>query len=73
MDQPIFIDNVQGMEVATLREIVEALRETYCGSVGVEFMHIQDPDQALDPGTYRDRGAQSHGFHRSGKRAILDA
>jgi 2-oxoglutarate dehydrogenase E1 component len=21
------------------------LRETYCGSIGVEFMHIQDPDQ----------------------------
>ena len=28
---------------ATLREILATLRETYCGSVGVEFMHIQDP------------------------------
>ncbi len=28
---------------ATLREILETLRETYCRSVGVEFMHIQDP------------------------------
>jgi 2-oxoglutarate dehydrogenase E1 component len=27
----------------TLREIVETLRETYCRSIGVEFMHIQDP------------------------------
>jgi 2-oxoglutarate dehydrogenase E1 component len=45
MDRPIFIDNVLGRETATLREIVAILRETYCGPVGVEFMHIQDPEQ----------------------------
>jgi len=28
---------------ASLREIVETLQETYCRSIGVEFMHIQDP------------------------------
>jgi len=30
-------------ENMTLREIVQALRETYCGSIGAEFMHISDP------------------------------
>ncbi|HJS86616.1 MAG TPA: 2-oxoglutarate dehydrogenase E1 component [Acetobacteraceae bacterium] len=45
LDRPIFIDNVLGRETATLREIVAILRETYCGHVGVEFMHIQDPEQ----------------------------
>ncbi|RNC73237.1 MAG: 2-oxoglutarate dehydrogenase E1 component [Desulfuromonadales bacterium] len=30
---------------ATLREILDTLRETYCRSVGVEFMHIQDPQE----------------------------
>jgi len=44
-DRPIFIDFVLGRESATLREIVGILRETYCGPIGVEFMHIQDPDQ----------------------------
>ena len=29
---------------ATLREIIEFLRETYCGTVGVEYVHIQDRD-----------------------------
>ncbi len=29
----------------TLREILERLRSTYCGSIGVEYMHIQDPEQ----------------------------
>ena len=45
LDRPIFIDNVLGRETATLREITRILRDTYCGSIGVEFMHIQDPDQ----------------------------
>jgi 2-oxoglutarate dehydrogenase E1 component len=30
---------------ATLGEIVATLRETYCREIGVEFMHIQDPDE----------------------------
>jgi 2-oxoglutarate dehydrogenase E1 component len=28
---------------ATLQEIITLLHETYCGEIGVEFMHIQDP------------------------------
>ncbi len=29
----------------TLREILDRLRTTYCGSIGVEYLHIQDPEQ----------------------------
>jgi len=32
-------------EQQTLREILQALRETYCGTVGAEFMHITDPTE----------------------------
>ena len=45
MDRPIFIDNVLGRETATPREILPILRQTYCGPIGVEYMHIQDPAQ----------------------------
>lgn len=31
--------------VATLREIVEVMHETYCREIGVEFMHIQEPGE----------------------------
>ena len=41
----IYIDNVLGLENPTLEEILTRLQETYCGTVGVEFMHIQEPDQ----------------------------
>lgn len=30
---------------ATLAEIVSTLKETYCSEIGVEFMHIQDPQE----------------------------
>ncbi len=30
-----------------LRQIVTALQETYCQSIGVEYMHLQDPDERL--------------------------
>ena len=45
MDRPIFLDHVLGLETATPRQILKTLRQTYCGPIGVEFMHIQDPDQ----------------------------
>ncbi len=32
-------------EHMTLREIVQALRETYCGSVGAEIMHCTEPTE----------------------------
>ncbi|MBF0193943.1 MAG: 2-oxoglutarate dehydrogenase E1 component [Magnetococcales bacterium] len=45
MDRPIFIDHVLGLESATLNEIIKVLKATYCNNIGVEFMHIQEPDQ----------------------------
>ena len=34
-----------GVDSAPLREIVRLLRETYCGTVGAEFMYLSDPAQ----------------------------
>jgi 2-oxoglutarate dehydrogenase E1 component len=34
-----------GFEQAPLRDILQALRETYCGTIGAEFMYISDPAQ----------------------------
>jgi 2-oxoglutarate dehydrogenase E1 component len=45
MDRPIFIDGVLGRETASMREILAVLRASYCGQIGTEFMHIQDPAQ----------------------------
>ena len=34
-----------GGEQMTLRQIMQALRETYCGTVGAEYMHCTDPTE----------------------------
>ena len=34
-----------GFEQATLRDILRALRDTYCGTLGAEFMYLSDPAQ----------------------------
>lgn len=44
-ERPIFLDGVLGFETATLRDVMSVLRKSYCGEIGVEFMHIQDPAQ----------------------------
>src|SRR5437868_2567301 len=41
LDREIFINNLLGRERATLREIIRILRQTYCGRIGIEYMHIQ--------------------------------
>ncbi len=44
-DRPIFLDFVLGLETSTIREILDILRRTYCGNVGVQYMHISDPKE----------------------------
>ncbi|MDO8901789.1 MAG: 2-oxoglutarate dehydrogenase E1 component [Phenylobacterium sp.] len=44
-DRPIFLDYVLGLETSTVREILDILRRTYCGDLGVQYMHISDPHQ----------------------------
>ncbi len=41
--RPIFIGGVFGLETATISEILEILKRTYCSTFGVQFMHVSDP------------------------------
>ncbi len=71
-DRPIFINKVLGLETATLRQILRAVRETYCGKIGVEFMHIQDPAQKA---WIQERIESIHNiteFTETGRRMILE-
>lgn len=44
MDRTFSSRTIFGTETLTLRQILERLRNTYCRSIGVEFMHIHDID-----------------------------
>ena len=46
LDKPFpTIDLAGAGPVQTLREIIQHLEETYCRSIGVEYMHIDNPEQ----------------------------
>lgn len=45
MDRPIFMDGVLGLDSGSIREIIDILKRTYCSNIGVEFMHINDPEE----------------------------
>lgn len=47
LDMPIYARNFSQAGRAPLREVIDALKQTYSGSIGVEYMHIQDPDERL--------------------------
>jgi len=42
LDRPCFTGNFLQGGVMTVRELLRRLHETYCGSVGIEYLHIQD-------------------------------
>ena len=71
MDRPIFIDKVLGLEVATLREIVDIVSSTYCGTFALQYMHISNPEEA---GWLKERieGYDKEiSFTKEGRKAIL--
>lgn len=45
LDRPFPTGNFGGQEQMLLRDILERLHDTYTRSVGIEYMHIQDPQQ----------------------------
>ena len=71
MDRPIFIDNVLGLEIATMREIVNIVTRTYCGTFALQYMHISNPEEA---GWLKERieglGKEIE-FTKNGRKAIL--
>ena len=44
-ERPIFLGGVLGFSWGTLDALLARLQTVYCGSLGAEFMHIQDPVQ----------------------------
>lgn len=45
LEKPCYTDLFPGRQKAALKEIIAALKETYCRGIGVEYMHLQDPTE----------------------------
>ena len=72
MDRPIFIDNVLGLTHASMREIVEIVKRTYCGTFALQYMHISDPEQAAWLKERIEGYGKEIAFTREGRKAILN-
>ena len=72
MDRPIFIDNVLGLETASMREIIDIVKRTYCGTFALQFMHISDPAQAAWLKERIEGYGKEIAFTREGRKAILN-
>jgi len=70
-DRPIFIDHVLGLEYATIRNMLDILKRTYCSTLGVEFMHISDPEEKAWIQARIEGSDKGIAFTPEGKRAIL--
>jgi 2-oxoglutarate dehydrogenase E1 component len=68
----IFIDNYLGLEYATVPEMLEILQRTYCGTVGIEFMHISDPEAKQWIQERIEGPDKEITFTPEGKKAILN-
>ncbi|ATG34452.1 MULTISPECIES: 2-oxoglutarate dehydrogenase E1 component [Phaeobacter] len=72
MDRPIFIDNVLGLQVASMRQIVSIVKRTYCGTFALQYMHISDPEQASWLKERIEGYDKEIRFTREGRKAILN-
>ncbi|MCB2117275.1 MAG: 2-oxoglutarate dehydrogenase E1 component, partial [Rhodobacteraceae bacterium] len=72
MDRPIFIDNVLGLTHASMRQIIDIVKRTYCGTFALQYMHISNPEEA----SWLKERIEGYGkeitFTREGRKAILN-
>ena len=45
LDREFFCDGLGGKKTAKLRDILQLLRNTYCGTIGAEYMHLLDLEE----------------------------
>jgi len=71
LDEEIFIDGYLGLETATPRQMLDILKRTYCGPIGVEFMHISNPQEKAWLQERFEGPDKEIRFTDEGKKAIL--
>ncbi|MGY6551650.1 MAG: 2-oxoglutarate dehydrogenase E1 component [Erythrobacter sp.] len=71
--EEVYVGSVLGLEWTTVGELHHALRETYCGKVGLEYMHIADTEERRFLQEKFESPGETIQFTPEGKKAILAA
>ncbi|MBX7482697.1 2-oxoglutarate dehydrogenase E1 component [Qipengyuania qiaonensis] len=70
-EREVYVGGVFGFEWVTVGELYRVLRETYCGNVGLEYMHISDTEERRFLQDKFETPEDTIQFTDEGKRAIL--
>ena len=71
LDREIYINGVLGLEYATINQILEIVQRTYCGTIGVQFMHITNPEEKAWIQERIEGPDKQVSFTKQGRLAIL--
>ncbi len=69
----VYVGGVFGFEWVKVSELYDALRATYCGNVGLEYMHITDTEERRFLQDKFETPEDTIQFTEEGKKAILAA
>lgn len=71
LDREFYCGGLGGHEKAPLREIVQLLRDTYCGFIGAEFMHLLDLEERKWLSQRMESSLNKPELNRAQKKQIL--
>ena len=70
-DRQIYLGGALGLEFGTLRQVLDILKRSYCEHIGIEYMHISDPEQRAWIQERIELAENAVRFTPQGKKAIL--
>ena len=71
-DKKIFLGSYMDSGYASINQILSKLRKVYCSTIGVEYMHISDPDEKVWFRNRMEHEENQPKFTDSGKKRILN-
>ncbi|MEO1967476.1 MAG: 2-oxoglutarate dehydrogenase E1 component [Sphingomonadaceae bacterium] len=72
-DREVFVGGAFGYDWVAIGTLYQALKDTYCGNVGLEYMHISDTEERRFLQEKFESPGETIQFTDEGKRAILGA
>ena len=71
-NRKIYLDNYLDRDFASLKEIIKFLKDKYCSSIGVEYMHMTEREEKIWFRERMEKEENKINFTNNGKKAILN-
>ena len=71
-NRKIYLDNYLDRDFASLKEIIKFLKDKYCSSIGVEYMHMTEREEKIWFRERMEKEENKVSFTNNGKKAILN-